>query len=419
MDFFKLFAYLPESLVVVSPEYKILAATDLYLDTTMRKREDIIGLHFLKEAFPDKVLSYEDNPVKQALDKASATKQTVALDILRYDLQKPEAEGGGFETRFWEVSHTPVLNAAGEVEYLIQKATDVTEREITKIALSESENKFQFMAETLPQLIFTTNPEGNLTYLNQRWANYTGVPLPDLMNSGWENIIHPEDLPNIRQRWDEAIKNGKEVQFELRKRGQNGAYRWFLCKTLPMQNSDGSIAMWVGSCSDIHDMRQMVKELLETNEQMATLSDQVQEAYSKAEAERKILESMFMKAPAFFCILDGPEHTYTLVNEKYQQLFPSRQLLGKTVAEAVPEVIEQGFIKILDEVYETGKEFVAEEIPVKFDLHDTGNIDDVYLTFIYQPIYNEAKKITGILVFGNVVNEQVKYRKRLQELGQA
>ena len=129
-----------------------------------------------------------------------------------------------------------------------------------------------------------------------------------------------------------------------------------------MRDEAGKIIMWAGSCTDIHDMRQMVQELLETNEQMSVLSDQVHLAYKQAEAERKILENLIMQAPAFFCLLDGPEHRYKLVNDKYQQLFPKRQLEGRTVAEAVPEVIEQGFIEVLDNVYNTGKEFVAEEI---------------------------------------------------------
>jgi hypothetical protein len=62
---------------------------------------------------------------------------------------------------------------------------------------------------------------------------------------------------------------------------------------------------------------------------------------------------------------------------------------------------------------------VAEEIAVKLDLHDTGTIEDVYLNFIYQALYDDSDKITGILVFGYVVDEQVKYRQKLQELGKA
>jgi PAS domain S-box-containing protein len=418
MDFQNLFANIPQTMVVVSPDFKVLAATQAYLKLTMRKGEDILGKHFLLEAFPDSQFSYEDNPVRKSLEKALQTKAPDYMDIIRYGIARPEVEGGGYYEGFWEAYHTPVLDEQGNVQYLIQHTSDVTEREKTKKALFETENKFRFMAETLPQLIFTTNGDGKLTYMNQRWAKYTGIPVADLMNAGWDVILHPEEKEMVVNRWQEAIKQGAEVQFELRKRAADGMYRWHLCKSMPMRDEDGKIIMWSGSCTDIHDMRQMVQELLESNEQMSALSDLVQLAYKKTEAERKTLEHLFQKAPAFVCTLEGNDHRYTLVNDKYQQLFPNRQLIGKTVAEAVPEVVDQGFIKILDKVFETGEEFVANEIAVMLDRNDTGNLQEEYLTFIYQAVYNENEQITGILVFGYEVNEQVNYRQKLQELGQ-
>lgn len=416
MDFNKIFLNLPDNLVVLSPEYKILAMNEAYLQATMRTREELTGKSFLLEAFPDESVPYEQNPVKLSLDRAAATKQTDFFPPSRYDIPKPD---GTFDVRYWEASHTPVFDENGNLTFIIQKTSDVTERELAKLAAKASENKFRFMAETLPQLVFTLSPEGKVTYLNQRWANYSGVSTEELLNDGWGKILDPNELESIRKKWQEGFEKGRDIQLEVRKRSIDGDYRWFLCKCQPMRDEDGTIIMWAGSCTDIHDMRQMVQELLESNEQMSALSDQVELAYKQAEAERKILENFIMQAPAFFCLLDGPEHRYKLVNEKYQQLFPKRQLEGRTVAEAVPEVIEQGFIEVLDNVYNTGREYVAEEIPVKLDLHDTGNIDDVYLNFIYQAIRDDADKITGILVFGYVVDEQVKYRQKLQELGKA
>ncbi|MBK0403393.1 PAS domain-containing protein [Adhaeribacter sp. BT258] len=416
MDINNVFLNLPDNLVILSPEYKILAMNEAYLQATMRSREELVGKSFLLEAFPDESVPYEQNPVKLSLDRAAASKKVDYFPASRYDIPKPD---GTFDVRYWEASHTPVFDEQGALQYIIQKTSDVTDRERAKLEAIASENKFRFMAETLPQLIFTVSPQGKLTYLNQRWATYTGISTETLINEGWNNILEAEELEKISRKWREGFEKGQDIQLEVRKRSKDGQYRWFLCKSQPMRDEQGNIVMWAGSCTDIHDMRQMVQELLQSNEQMSALSDQVQFAYKKAETERKTLENLIMKAPAFFCLLDGPEHRFKLVNDKYQQLFPNRQLEGRTVAEAVPEVIEQGFIAILDNVYTTGKEFVAEEIAVKLDLHDTGNIDDVYLNFIYQALYDDTDKITGILVFGYVVDEQVKYRQKLEELGKA
>lgn len=419
MDLDKLFRSIPEAIVVVSPEYRILAATDMYLKITMRTREQILGKHFLLEAFPDKELSYEENPVRASLDKALHSKQVDYLDVIRYDLPKPEAEGGSYDVRYWEASHTPVLDDAGNVEYLIQKTTDVTEREVAKLALSESEEKFRFMAEAMPQLIFTTDATGELTYLNKRWERYTNIPIEELLKEGWEEVVHPDDLPNVTAKWEHAFQNGTDMQVELRKRDKDGVYRWHLCRTLPMEDEEGKILMWVGSSTDIHDTRKLVQELLEANEQMSALSDQVQQAYEKAESERKMLETLFIQAPAIFCILKGPEHRFELINEKYRQLYPNKEdMLHKPLAEAVPEVVEQGFIQLLDEVYNTGKAYIAEEVPILLDKNSNGTLEETYFTFSYHPIF-ESDKVTGILAFGYEVTDQVIFKKKLKELGKA
>jgi PAS domain S-box-containing protein len=418
MDYKKLFSHIPAAMVVLSPDYIILAATDEYLKITMRTREQIVGRHFLLEAFPDKELSYEENPVRASLDKALQSKQVVYLDVIRYDLPKPEAAGGGYDVRYWEASHTPALDEKGNIEFLVQHTSDVTERELAKRALTESEEKFRFMAEAMPQLIFTTDAAGKLTYLNKRWESYTNIPIEELLKDGWQHVIYPDDMPAVAAKWEESFKNGTDMQVELRKRDKEDTYRWHLCRTLPMKDEEGNILMWVGSSTDIHDTRKMVQELLEANEQMATLSDQVQVAYNKAESERKKLERLIMQAPAMFCILKGPEHRFELVNTQYQQLFPKRQLQGLTVVEALPEVIEQGFVQLLDSVYNTGKEFVAEEVLIKLDRQNNGQLQDVYLNFIYQPLY-EAEQVAGILVFAYDVTQQVLFRKKLQQLGQA
>lgn len=400
---------------MVSPEYKILAATDEYLRITKRTIEQLLGKHFLLEAFPDRVLSYEENPVRKSLDKALQSKQVDYMDIIRYDLPNPDAGDGEYDVRYWEASHTPVLDAEGNVEFLIQQTSDVTERELAKLALSESEEKFRFMAESMPQLIFTTNATGELTYLNKRWEQYTGFPLEELLQEGWQKVIHPDDLPTVAAKWEEAFKNKANMQIELRKRNKDGVFRWHLCRTQPMEDEEGNIIMWVGSSTDIHDTRVMVQELLETNEQMSLLADQVQHAYEKAESERKVLETLIIQAPAMFCILKGPEHRFELINERYQQLYPNKEMLHKPLAEAVPEIVGQGFIKLLDGVYNTGKAYIAEEVPIMLDKNNTDKLEETYFTFSYHPIF-ESEKVTGILAFGYEVTEQVNYREKLQEL---
>lgn len=419
MDFQKLFAEVPENIVVLSPDYKVLAATDAYLKVALQTREELIGRNFL-EAFPDNpesAVSRNEYLLRASLNNALHRKKVDYLDVLRYDIPKPASQGGGFDIRYWEASHTPVLDEEGNVLYIIQKTTDVTDRELAKQALSESEDNFRFMADAMPLLIHTVNAKGKTSFFNQRWANYTGMKVKELIEIGWAALIHPDDLESVLKRWKEVFDSGSVFQAEMRIRDKDGNYRWHLGRGVPKFDEEGNVLMWVGSSVDIHDTRQMVEELLTVNEQMSHLSDQVQEAYRKAESERKVLERLIMEAPAVFCILKEPEHRYYLVNPYYQNLFPNRELLHKTVAEALPEVVEQGFIDILNNVYQSGEAFIAEEILIRLDRKGKGELEDVYFDLIYQPLY-EDEQITGIIVFGAEVTEEVMFRQKLGELGQ-
>ncbi|WP_210488249.1 PAS domain-containing protein [Rufibacter aurantiacus] len=415
MEFFDYFINIPENIVIVSPEFKILAATDRYLKTTMRRREEIIGKVFLKEVYQEPTISFEENPVIISIKKAMETKKVDYLDVLRYDLEKPVEEGGGYDTRYWEASHTPVLDEAGNVRFVIQNTSDVTERELAKQARKASEEKFKFLTDAVPQLIHTAEPNGACTYVNQRWLDYTGLPFEEFMGSSWQKVIHPDDIYRVTNRQKEAIYAETEFQAELRIRSKDGSYRWYLVRSLPMKDEQGKVIMRVGSANDIHSTKLMVQEILESNEQMSVLSDQVQQAFQKAEDQRLTLERLIMQAPAIFAILKGEEHRFELVNPQYQQLMPGRELTGKTVKEAVPEVVEQGFLQILDNVYTTGQPFVAEEIGVEMDWNNTGHKEKRYFTTTYQPLI-EADKVTGIIVFGYNVTDKVKLRQELETL---
>jgi PAS domain S-box-containing protein len=417
MDFNKLFNSLPDSVVVISPEFTILAATDAFLGTSLRTREQIIGKHFLLEAFPEKGIAYEENPVKKSLDQVLKTKNTAQLDVMRYDIKRPESDGGGYDVRYWEVSQIPVLDSEGNVEYIMQKALDVTERELAKKALDESHDKFRFMAEVMPQLIFTTDKDGKLTYFNKRWEGYSGIALDELMKNGWQTTVHPDDLASTRAKWEAALKEGTDLQVELRKRDKTGTYRWHLCRSIPMKDANGAISMWVGSSTDIHDTRKLVQELLESNEEMVQLSDQVQHAYEKAESERKTLEMLMMEAPAMFVILKGPKHRFELLNDKYQQLYPGRNLVGLPLGEALPEIKQQGFTKLLDHVYSSGETYVAEGVPIMLPKDGNGVLEERFFNFSYQPIF-ESGKVTGILAFGYDTTNEELYKRKMENSAQ-
>ena len=128
---------------------------------------------------------------------------------------------------------------------------------------------------------------------------------------------------------------------------------------------------------------------------------------------KKLLNEILSQAPAVLCTLRGPEHVFELANDNYLQLVGHRDIIGKTVKEALPEVENQGFIEILDKVYKTGKSFVGNEVPVK--IYRGNKLENSLVDFVFQPTRNSRQEVDGIFVHAIDVSERVLNRKKLEE----
>jgi signal transduction histidine kinase len=117
------------------------------------------------------------------------------------------------------------------------------------------------------------------------------------------------------------------------------------------------------------------------------------------------LSDLFQQAPAFFAVLGGPEYVFEMINPLYQELIGNRSLLGKTVREAVPEAEAQGFLTLLDGVYQTGKPFVGRGTPIQLARSATRPPEMRYLDFVYQPRRDPDGSISGVIVLGVDVTE--------------
>jgi PAS domain S-box-containing protein len=122
-------------------------------------------------------------------------------------------------------------------------------------------------------------------------------------------------------------------------------------------------------------------------------------------ADREKLAQMFRDAPSFMAQLDGPSHVFTFTNQAYQQLIGHRDVIGKPVRGALPEIAGQGFYELLDDLYASGENFRSYGVPVKLQREPGAPLEDRLLDFIYQPVRDSEGKITGIFVQGNDVTD--------------
>jgi signal transduction histidine kinase/ActR/RegA family two-component response regulator len=132
------------------------------------------------------------------------------------------------------------------------------------------------------------------------------------------------------------------------------------------------------------------------------VTDQVlAEKYRNEENER--LRGLFSQAPGIMAVLSGPEHVFELTNQSYMQLVGHRQVAGKSVRAALPEIVGQGFFELLDRVYTTGEPFVGHALPVRLQREPEGPLEERFIDFVYQPIRDENGQVNGIFVEGSDV----------------
>ncbi|UOQ71822.1 PAS domain-containing protein [Hymenobacter cellulosilyticus] len=419
VDYQQLFRSLPENLMLMTPDVTILDNTDSHVQVSLKKREEIIGRDFF-EAFPS-VDQNQGDIIFQSQDHVRRFLEPHSMPVIRYDLEVPAERGGGFEELYWQATHYPVLNDSGELLYILQRTQDVTEqyraqqqRLAAERELAEAQDRTRFILESLPVLIWTATPDGQRDFFNQRWLTFTGKDAEQALGELWLDSVHPEDRPTVARTWNDSVSTGNVYQVEYRLLRHDGQYRWVLVRATPRRNAAGDITMWVGCGTDIHDQKQMVQELLEANEQQSMLSDQAYQAYQLAQSQKETFHNLFEQAPALICILRGAEHTFEFVNPRYQALFRGRQLVGNTVVQALPEVVEQGFVDLLDNVYNTGETFYGNEISIMLEGPEGTAARQLFLNFTYQQFSEHGQK-AGITVFAYDVTDLVLARKAIEK----
>lgn len=120
-----------------------------------------------------------------------------------------------------------------------------------------AQEDFAALADTIPQLVWTTGPTGSHLYFNQRWTAFTGLTMAQSLGPEvWALTLHPDDQARARQRWQQSLETGEFYEIEYRFRRHDGEYRWFLAQAYPVRGADGHITKWFGTCTDIHETRQ-------------------------------------------------------------------------------------------------------------------------------------------------------------------
>ncbi|KAK4190554.1 putative signal transduction histidine-protein kinase [Podospora australis] len=148
--------------------------------------------------------------------------------------------------------------------------TMITE-ELNRIKAADEE-RFRLICDTMPQLVWTTTPDGQHDFYNNRWYSYTGLTEEQSLGQGWVSPFHPDDMVATTKRWQRSLATGEPYVTEYRCRSKDGEWRWFLGRALPLRNPmTGEIEKWFGTCTDVHENIETKIEAKRTRQQLLSV----------------------------------------------------------------------------------------------------------------------------------------------------
>ncbi|MFC0679850.1 PAS domain S-box protein [Lysobacter korlensis] len=166
------------------------------------------------------------------------------------------------ERRTAQVHARPVRTHDGALVGAVVAEMDITDQVRMQARLRESEIRFRTITDVMPQIAWSTRPDGQHDYYNRRWYDYTGMPEGTIGDEPWHELVHPDDRDEALDTWRTSVATGDPYEIKYRLRHRSGEYRWVLGRALPVRNHDGQIVRWMGTCTDIHE-QVLAQKLLE------------------------------------------------------------------------------------------------------------------------------------------------------------
>jgi PAS domain S-box-containing protein len=137
-----------------------------------------------------------------------------------------------------------------------EQAAQLAQQELADLRRT-SEERYRQLADAMPQIVWTSNPDGETTYFNRRWFEYTGTSEGETGRHAWASAAHPNDLPAVVARREQTLADGSVFEVEYRFRAGDGTYRWHLGRAIPIRGEDGAIDFWIGTATDIDDRKRI------------------------------------------------------------------------------------------------------------------------------------------------------------------
>ena len=270
----------------------------------------------------------------------------------------------------------------------------LVDREAALQEVERERERFHFMAESMPQKIFTAKPNGDIDYFNRQWMEFTGLSFEQIKNWGWTQFIHPDDVEANVRIWQESIDTGEPFHFEHRFRRADGKYRWHLSRAHAMRDARGNVTMWIGSNTDIHEQKEKEAELRRANEDLQqfaySASHDLQEPIRNVAVYSEIISKRYhdvldADGQQFLGFLkEGGRRLATLVNDllAYTRAGMEDIPVARVDSEAV---LQHTLSSLAEAIREAGATVTYDELPQVY-------VGEAHLQQLFQNLIGNAVK---------------------------
>ncbi|WP_428235905.1 PAS domain S-box protein [Gracilimonas sp.] len=291
-------------------------------------------------------------------------------------------------------------NEYGEPTKLAGSHMDITERKLVEVESKKNQKLLNQLFFNSPIGIVLVDADGNVQNINQSFSKIFGYSDSEIIGKNLDQTIVPQAMDEQGETLSRLSFTGDSFQTETIRISKDGKEVPVLVGGVPVE-LDGDVIAIYGMYVDITERKALenqIVELLETEQ--------------KARAQ---MQDMFEESPSAIAMLEGKDHIYNFVNQKYKELVGKQDLVGLSVKEALPEMDEQGFTDLLDTCYNEDKSLYFNEKEVYFNNGKNGASKSHFLNFVYKPIHNEDGEVYGIFVEAIDVTEQVQARNIIEE----
>jgi len=373
---------------LTGPDMRIELANDIVLKS-WNKDKSIIGMT-LKEVLPE----MESQPFFELLDKVYTTGESLAMKAtpVKY------STNGELIQYYYDFWYKPMLDADGQVFGILSTAVDVTEKIIAQQRIERSQRKLQSVVESAPFPIGVyVGSEMRIRLANQSIMDIWGKG-NDVVGKLYSDVLPELENQNVFDQLREVYDTGipfhtRNSKIYLIKNGKRKSF-YFNYSLTPLFDAEGKVYGVMNTAADVTELN-VAKHKLEKNEQN--------------------LRNVILQAPVAMCIFKGIDFTVEIANDLMLEFWGSTsdKIIGKPIFEALPEVKNQGFEDLLQQVFTTGETYKS--LAVAVDVPRESGVETVYIDFVYEAFRDDNGVISGVMAVVIDVTEQVLNRKEIEE----